>query len=286
MTMQAILKKSRSKVLLGAAAAAMACGFGEYAHAQITRGFIAPHEYALPEPTTMKPWNVFVQYATWQDTKKVWNSNGDKVSVGNTEVLVGLSKYVHFWAPEAFGRKLGVGWEIIVPEVGIRDRTTRASSSGLGDPITGPAIWIKPAPNWTLGADLFAQIPVGDSDVGGGQNWNIIGSVFWDGQFGKLNYTGNLGYNVPGVGSQDTIWYTNHRLGFMVSDLIEPYIGIDYEWQDGSSSNLENHEVAGAIGVMFHVFKHSSIAVHYERGFDGENRPLSNNANLRWVYVF
>lgn len=136
------------------------------AQAQITRGFIGAHEYALPDPKGMKPWNVFVEYSTLQNTSKAWNASGDKTSVGKTEVLVSLSKFVHFWevVPD-----VGIAMELIVPKVGIRDKAGLGanSASGIADPIVGPAFWIKPSPNWTLGTDMFfLQIPLGDSDVG------------------------------------------------------------------------------------------------------------------------
>lgn len=261
---------------------------GTLAQAQISRGFIGPHEYGLPDPVGMKPWNVFVEYVTWQKTDHVWNARGDRVASGDSETLVALSKYVHFWTPES--QKFAIGWEIIVPKVGIRDKAARTSTGGIADPITGPAVWIKPAPNWTLGADLFAQVPIGDKDVGGGDRWNVIGSAFWDGQFDKLNYTGNLGYNFPGSPTNGVkpgkLWHTNHRLGYRVADLIEPYVGIDYERQQGTSAAPANHEWGAALGVMFHTYTNSHISVHYERGFKGEGRPASDNINLRFAYAW
>jgi hypothetical protein len=276
--------------LLRVALAAALCALGSSAQAQITRGFIGPHEYALPDPVGMKPWNVFVEYVTLQKTDQVWNTSRDKVDVGKTEALIGLSKFVHFWTPQ-FAPNMGIGWEIIVPTVGIRDKVNGTSSSGIGDPITGPALWIKPNANWTLGLDFFIQVPVGDSDIGGGDRWNVIGSFFWDGQFDKINYTANLGYNIPGKSSAGikpgVSWYTNHRLGYKVSDLIEPYLGVDYERQESKAGvNPSNHEWAGSLGVMFHMFPNSHLAVHYSRGFRGESRAVSDNFNLRWAYAF
>jgi hypothetical protein len=174
--------------IVRAAVIAAFCIAGAPAQAQIVRGFIGAHEYALPDPAGMKPWNVFVEYSTLQNTTKAWNSSGDKVGVGKTEVLVSLSKFVHFW--EAFPG-VGVAMELIVPKVSIRDKAGHGAgdASGIADPIVGPAWWIKPAPNWTLGSDFFfVQIPVGDKAVSG-RAWNVIGSVFWDGQFDKLNWT-------------------------------------------------------------------------------------------------
>lgn len=259
------------------------------AQAQITRGFIGAHEYALPDPKGMKPWNVFVEYSTLQSTDKVWNASGDKVSTGKTETLVSLSKFVHFWelVPD-----VGVAMELIVPKVGVRDRAGLGanSASGIADPIIGPAFWIKPAPNWTLGADMFLQVPIGDSSVGGGKRWNAIASVFWDGQFDKVNWTGNVGTTVFGKGDDDsrigTTLYVNNRLGYRMSALVEPYIGIDYERQRAKGGSPANHEWGAAAGLMFYAFDKGHISVHYQKGFKGENRAVSNNLNLRFAYVF
>jgi hypothetical protein len=281
--------KYGQSTILPAAALAACCMAAAPAQAQIVRGFIGAHEYNLPDPAGMKPWNVFVEYSTLQNTDKVWNSNGNKVGVGKTETLVSLSKFVHFW--EAFPG-VGVAMELIVPKVSIRDKggLGAGDASGIADPIVGPAWWIKPAPNWTLGSDFFfVQIPVGDKAVSG-RAWNVIGSVFWDGQFDKLNWTGNLGTTLHGKASSGsqagTEWYLNNRLGYRVSQLIEPYIGIDYEKQEAKGGAPSNSEWGAAAGVMFYALEKGHISVHYEKGFKGENRAISNNFNLRFAYVF
>lgn len=279
----------RSTVLRATAMAAL-CAIAATAQAQITRGFIAPHEYALPDPKGMKPWNVFVEYSTLQFTDQAWNASGDKSGVGKTEVLVSLSKFVHFWEVTP---GVGIAMELIVPKVGIRDKAGLGANStgGIADPIVGPAFWIKPSENWTLGTDMFfVQIPVGDKDVGGGKRWNAIASVFWDGQFDKINWTGNLGTTIFGKsddGSKEgTRWYLNNRLGYRVSQLVEPYIGVDYERQHAKSGAPSNHEWGAAAGLMFHALEKGHIAVHYQKGFKGENRAVSDNLNLRFAYVF
>lgn len=258
---------------------------GTSAQAQVSRGFIAPHEYALPVGFT--PFNVFVEYATLQRTKHVLDANGDKVRGNDADVLVALSKYVHFWTP-ASNPNVGLAWEIIVPKVGVRDKIARTSTGGIGDPLTGFAAWYKPRENMTLGMDLFLQVPVGDKDVGGGDRWNVIGAIIFDAQFDKINYTGNLGMNLPGATVQGPrpgkIWHMNNRLGYRATELIEPYVGLDYERQEARSGQLRNYETVAALGVMFHTYKNSSIAVHYQKGIDGESRPESNNLNVRFVY--
>lgn len=265
------------------------CAIAASAQAQITRGFIGPHEYSLPDPVGMKPWNVFVEYSTFQRTNKAWNGDGDKVGAGKSEVLVSLSKFVHFWEVTP---GVGIAMELIVPKVSIRDKDGlgAGNASGIADPIVGPAFWIKPSPNWTLGTDMFfVQIPIGDKDVSN-DAWNAVASVFWDGQFGKFNWTGNVATTLHGTNSAGkkagTQWYVNNRFGYRVSDLVEPFIGLDYERQKANDLNPSNHEWGGAVGVMFHALDKGHITVSYEKGLRGENRAVSNNLNLRFAYVF
>ncbi len=275
---------------LRALAAVALCTVAGVSQAQITRGFIGAHEYALPDPKGMKPWNVFVEYTTLQTTDKAWDGSGDKAVVGKTETLVSLSKFVHFWelVPD-----VGIAMELIVPKVGVRDLggAGAGSVSGIADPIVGPAFWIKPAPNWTLGTDLaLLQVPLGDKNVGGGKRWNAIVSVFWDGQFGDLNWTGNIGSALSTKnddGSRPgTPLYVNNRLGYRLSPLVEPYVGLDYEKVQARGAAPANHELGAAFGAMFYALDKGHISVHYQRGLKGENRPVSNNLNLRFAYVF
>jgi Putative MetA-pathway of phenol degradation len=279
----------RSKILRAAVVAACCIAAVPAAQAQITRGFIGSREYQLPDPKGMKPWNVYVEYSTLQNTTKAWNSNADKVSAGKVESLVSLSKFVHFW--EAFPG-VGIAMELIVPKVSVRDKAGNGAGdvAGIADPIVGPAWWIKPSPNWTLGSDFFfVQIPVGERELSN-RAWNVIASVFWDGQFDKLNWTGNIGTTLPGKSSSGARGarsiYVNNRLGYKVSDFIEPYIGIDYERGEAKGGNPGNHEWGAAFGAMLYTHEKGHTSIHYERGIRGENRGMSNNLNLRFAYVF
>ncbi|MDE2371533.1 MAG: transporter [Burkholderiales bacterium] len=276
---------SRVPAIALAAAAALAGSGG--VQAQVTRGFIAAHEYALP--VDFKPFNIFVQYGTEQHGEKTWNGNGDKTGSDKVDTTVGLSKLVRLWTPESHPN-IGLAWEVIVPEVGVRNLTAKTSSGGMGDPITGFAAWYKPAGEWTLGGDFFVQVPVGDKAVGGGNEWNIIGSFFWDAQYGKINYTGNLGYTLPGSlvsgPTPGKTVYTNHRFGYQVSDLIEPYVGLDYQIQASTAANPRNYEYAASAGLMFHIQPNAHLALHYSAGLRGQSTSVSNNLNLRAVYVF
>lgn len=266
------------------AAAAMCLAAGA-AQAQISRGFIAPHEYALP--TQFKPFNVFVEYTTLQNGGRAWDAGGDRHNTDKVEQIVSLSKFVRAWTPES-NPDLGLIFQVVVPKVGVRNKTAGSSTGGLADPIAGLAAWYKPAPQWTLGGDVLLQVPIGDADVGGGDRWNVITSGFWDAQYGALNYTGNLGLVLPGSPTSGSkpgkVWFTNHRLGWRVNSLVEPYVGLDHERQDGTAASASNDESALALGLMFHLQPNLSVATHYERGFSGQSRAVSDNVNLRVVY--
>jgi len=262
--------------------------------AQVTLDVIGPHEYDLP--VDFKPFNVFVQYATFQDGDRQWDGDGDRRRTARTRTIVGLSKYVRFWTPES-NPKIGLAYEIIVPEVGVRNSDTRSSASGIGDPITGFAVWYKPGANSTLGFQTFMQVPVGDQDIGGGDVWKNLSSVFWDVQFGKLTYTADAGFvffgeSTAADATPGTLFHTNHRLGYQIDDAIEPFIALDYERQQGWKNRAagvklpESHETTAGIGVMFKYYGNQSITVRYSRGIDGESHGATDSFNLKYAYAW
>lgn len=283
-------KNKRNYRKAAALAALVGCAaLGGTAHAQVTRGFIGPHEYSLPDPRGMEPWNVFVEYSTFQKTKKAWNGSGDKTSTDDVETLVSISKFVHFWEVTD---GVGIAWELIVPKVSVSNRDTGGGVSGIADLLTGPAFWIRPNKNWTLGTDMFfVQVPVGDRDLRASR-WNVVASVFWDGQFDKFNWTGNLGTTLygpsetKGTPAPADDYYFNNRFGYHVTPLLEPYVGLDYAWRNSKSGSPSANELVGAVGVMFHLAPHYHLTVHYQGGIDGKNMPVSNNLNVRFAYVF
>lgn len=288
--MKNVNKSAVANVIKGVAVAAL-CAGATVANAQVTRGFIGAHEYALPDPAGMKPWNVFVEYTTFQKTGKVWNDSGSKKSSDDIETFVSLSKFVHFWE---ITNGVGIAWELIVPKVSVQNRDTDSGVSGIADLLTGPAFWIKPNENWTLGTDMaFVQVPVGDRDLRA-TRWNVVASVFWDAQYDKFNYTGNLGATIMGPAESKAVpdaakanqYYFNNRFGYRVSKLVEPYVGVDYQWQNSEGTANRAYELAGAAGVMFHLAPHYHLSVHYQGGIDGKNMPVSNNLNVRFAYVF
>lgn len=286
--------RSALRRLAPVALAVAALGSAASASAQVTFDVIGPHEYELP--VGFKPFNVFVQYATFQDSSKLWNASGNRKSTPRTDVIVGLSKYVRFWSPESHP-EIGLAYEIIVPEVNIRSSATHSSNGGFGDPLTGPAIWYKPGPNTTLGFQTFMQVPVGDSDVGGGDVWKNYSSFFWDAQVGRLSYTADAGFvffgkSTAADATPATIFHTNHRVGYAINDAIEPFVALDYETQGswtnktGSVRVARNRELTAGLGVMFKYYGNQSITVRYSGGVSGENRSATNSLNLKYAYAW
>jgi len=289
-----IRRRATPRRLLPVAALLAAAAHGTPAAAQVTLDVIGPHEYELP--VGFAPFNVFVQYATFQRADKVWDDDGDRRGTPKSEVLVGLSKYVRFWSPES-NRDIGIAYEVIVPEVGIRNRRDRSSASGIGDPLTGPAIWYKPAPNATLGFQSFVQLPVGDSDIGGGDGWKNLSSFFWDLQLGRWTYTADAGFVFFGESNAAdatpaTLFHTNHRVGYALNDVVEPFVGLDYERQGNWTNRATgrkvaaSHETVAGLGVMLKYYGNQSLTLRYSRGLDGDSHGATDSLNLKYAYAW
>jgi hypothetical protein len=284
------------------AATFMCAGFAlsfvsQRAAAQVTFDVIGPHEYDLP--VNYQPWNVFVQYATVQNTNEVWDGSGNSVSLNPQErSLVGLSKWVHFFTVDSLPN-VGMGFEVIQPEVSVRTRavgnTPAYTASGFGDTMIGYAIWYKPTEGSTLGFQTFLQMPIGSSNVSD-TNWKNLSSVLWYIPFGsRFGWTGDLGlvFQTPrddGVKPGTTV-HTNNRFGFKLNDTFEPFLALDYE-RTGQSSvrNQPNLPSAYAfdagVGTLINLYKNQSLTLRYSRGIDGENHSLTNSIDVKYVYVF
>lgn len=256
-------------------------------HAATTFDVIGPHEYELP--VGFKPFNVFVQYAYIQDDDKKYDLDGKRVSGPGTTTTVGLSKYVRFWTPE-WNPKIGLAYEVIVPEIGVRNTATNTNTSGIGDPLTGFAIWYKPTEKSTLGFQSFLQIPVGDSAVSD-TNWKNLSSFLWDVRLtDRWGWTADAGVVFQGSKTDGTkpgnAFHTNHRLGYRVSGLIEPFVGFDYETTAKTSTVAASRALDFGAGVVFHTFDNQSITLRYSRGISGENHVDNNSLNFKYAYVW
>lgn len=256
------------------------------AQAQTTFDVIGPGEYDLP--VDFEPFNVFVQYATVQDNDEVRNDGGDKVDGSGTQQIVGLSKYVRFWSPES-NRKIGAAYEIIVPEIGIRDTGADTYTGGIGDPLTGFAIWYKPGANSTFGLQSFLQVPVGNSSVSD-TNWKNLTSLLWNWKRNKFQWTGDAGFVWQGERTSGfkpgLTLHTNNRFGYRISRHWEPFLALDYETTEANDGAPKSWAFDSGAGVVLHTFKNQSIALRYSTTLEGENHAQNNSFNLKYVYIW
>ena len=155
----------------------------------ITFAVIGPHEYDLP--VDFKPFNVVVQYGENNTGNRAFNGYGNSVPGNYQNQFVGLSKYVFFWCFPGIN-DIGFAYEVITPEVGVTGPGTGSGVRGIADTLTGPAMWIKPTPNTTLGVQNFLQVPIGMQSVTNGY-WANYASIFFDAQWPVASLTGNLG---------------------------------------------------------------------------------------------
>jgi hypothetical protein len=278
----------KQTALSGALALTCIFGFNGLSQAATTFDVIGPHEYDLPEPG-FKPWNVFVQYAYVQNENRAFDTDGDRVKGTGNTTTVGLSKYVRFWTSETFP-SIGMAYEVIVPEISVRTDAKGGDLSGIGDPLTGFALWYKPTSKSTLGFQSFLQVPVGGSEVSD-TNWKSISSLLWDMRLtDKLGWTADAGFvfqtakdngDHPGVS-----FNTNQRLGYRATSLLEPFVGLDYEQTDGTDTVKKSKALDLSLGVMFHTFDNQSIDLRYSASASGENHVANNNFYVRYVYVW
>ena len=264
---------------------------GTQAKAQIIFDVIGPQEYNLP--VNFDPFNVFVQYGMVQNDSKFWDADGNKVTGSGARRTIGLSKYVHFWTPD-FNRNIGMAWEVIQPEVSVRDRSAAdpdaRNLSGFGDTITGFATWFKPTPKSTLGLQSFVQIPWGDKDVSD-TNWKNYTTLLWYTPIGPyFDWTGDAGFlwqspKVTGV-QPGTSYFTNNRFGWLALSWLEPFVALDYEHTDSFDNVPESWSWDGGIGLMLFTYEGQSITARYSTSLKAENHSHNNSWNLKYVYTW
>lgn len=262
-------------------------GFAPQTFAQTTFDVIGPHEYELP--TGFKPFNVFVQYGYVQDNKRVYDDKGDKVEGSGSQAIVGLSKYVRFWTPEG-NPNIGLAWEVIVPEISVRDGRAGTQASGIGDPLTGFAIWMKPTAESTFGFQSFVQMPAGSTEVSD-RNWKNLSSFLWDVRLpAGFGWTADAGYVFQGKRSDGlhpgNSFHTNQRLGWRANALLEPFVAFDYENAQSRGTLPSSRATDLGAGLMFHTFDNQSITLRYSASVNGRNHAANNSLNLKYAYVW
>lgn len=263
----------------------------------ITFAVIGPHEYDLP--VNFKPFNVFVQYGEANFSSQAFDRNGQIVNVPHQQLAVGLSKYVHFWTFAEIPN-VGFAYEVIVPEVHIQTDGAR-DVNGVGDTLTGPALWFKPTQNTTLGFQSFFTAPIGTSQVTN-NFFSNYSSIFYDYQGTWFDVTGNTGgifrtdRRAPGLAplQEGTTFHTNLRVGLKTNTVIEPFVGIDY---DTTTSNVDrttglaiplssHRDLALGGGAVMTMSKDINLTLRYSRSVAGTNTYLTNAGYLKFVYLF
>lgn len=283
--------RSNTARIFGLAAFAVAMsGILSSASAQTTFDVIGPREYDLP--VGYEPFSVFVQYAYIQDHNKRFDQFGDKVDGSGAQQIVGMSKYVRFWTPE-FSNKVGLAWEVIQPEISVRDRnssTPNGSVSGFGDTLTGFAGWIKPTSNSTFGIQTFLQIPVGDRSVSD-TNWKNLTSFLWDVRLPyNMGWTADAGWVWQGEKDDGTnpgtTFHTNQRFGWQIGGWIEPFLALDYEHIASYDGVPASWALDAGAGVMVSTFKNQSLTLRYSQSLDGKNHAYTDSWNFKYAVVW
>jgi hypothetical protein len=283
------------RLVLSAAAVIPLCATTNAIASDITFGVIGPQEYNLP--VNFQPFNVFVQYGEFNNTNQAWSPSGGLYRTPNSSLFEGLSKYVRFWTFDSIPN-VGFAYEVIVPEVMITG--PGAAIKGIGDPLTGPAVWFKPSKDTTFGFQTFVQVPIGESQVSN-HYWANYSTIFFDWQSPVLAFSGDAGAVFRSIQSapltpridEGTTIFTNLRLSWKATKLWEPFVAFD--WQTTSPANysygggvasLANQETALGAGVMAHFSDAASLTLRYSRGVQGYNTGLTNAGYLKFAYVW
>lgn len=290
-------KTARRSPLLTAVAAAFGLAATPALADNITFAVIGPHEYDLP--VNFKPFNVFVQYGENNIGSQAYNNSGGAINGSKQNQFVGLSKYVYFWCFPGIS-DIGFAYEVITPEVGVTGPGTGNGVRGIGDTLTGPAMWFKPTPNSTLGVQNFLQLPIGMPRVTNGY-WANYSSIFFDAQWPAVSLTGNLGavirsnQSLPGQPQavSGTTFHFNARLGWVNPTIFEPFLGVDWQTQssayqvvDGLILAPHSEETALGAGVMFKFSPTMSLTVRYSHSVQGRNVDMTNAGYFKLAYVW
>lgn len=256
---------------------------------------IEPGEYTLP--VNFESFNAFAQYGYWQNDSRSFDSKGNNVKGSGTDTFVGLSKYAHFFTIKSIP-DVGFVMLVMLPEVSVQG--PGLSVNGLADPMLGPAVWIKPSKNSTLGIQSYLQVPVGNQEVSD-RTWATLTSLFGDVRFGDLNIEGDTGFVVKSTrhttGANDvdpgSTFHVNLLTSYSVNKYLEPMISLDYQTTGSSKDkvtgdipNSANNETAIGAGMMFHFGDTISLATRYVYGIDGKNTPVTNSVYFKFTYIW
>ena len=257
---------------------------------------IGPHEYALP--VNYQSFNAVAQYGYVQNDGKAFVSTGARVDGPGSFTAVGFTKYVRFFTVQALP-DLGFAWEFIQPEVSVQK--SGLSVSGLGDPLTGYAVWIKPSENSTVGVQSFLAIPIGSDQVSD-KTWGSLTTLVGDVQLGDLNIDGQVGFIYRSTrhqtGADDVdpgnAFHTNLRSAYRFHKYLEPFVALDYQKTGASKDDATGTEIAHSDsselsvggGLLLPFNDNMSLTVRYDYGVDGKNTPVTNAFHFKIAYVW
>lgn len=265
---------------------------------------IGPRDLACPAVKDV-PFDIFIQYGFWNNDRKMYNRNGHKVDGPGTDTFVGITKYVHFWSLESTP---GVGWAsvVVIPEVRIEGPSV--SFSGIGDPLASLFAWFNPTPNSTLALQYLIQVPIGDDEVTY-DYWAHILNLWYAVQMGKVSFdvegggvfrTDRHKSGEHDLDPSDT-FFTNIRLGYRATQLVEPFVAIDYERTGKATDRVtggevtgldalmlksDSHETALGAGLMFHLKDTINFTMRYSRSIDGRNTIVTDALHVKFIYVW
>lgn len=264
--------------------------------AGIPLSVIGPHEYALP--VNYESFNAVAQYSYIQTDNMAFDNTGKRVTGPGTFTAVGFTKYVRFFNFKSLP-DVGFAWEYLQPEISVQK--AGVSASGLGDPLTGLAVWIKPSKNSTLGLQSFLSIPVG-SDAVSDKTWGSLTTIIGDLQLGDVDIDGQAGYIHKSIrhqtGANDVdpgdTFHANLRLGYRAHQYLEPFIAADYQTTGRTTDqvtgmvvpNSASNELSCGGGLMVHFSDPLSLSMRYDYGLDGKNTSVTNAFHFKIVYIW
>jgi hypothetical protein len=178
---------------------------------------------------------------------------------------------------------------------------TGINKTGFGDTLVGPAVWVKPTRNTTIGFQTFASVPVGSGSITN-HYWANYSSFFFDWEVRKhLSLTGDAG----GIfrGRQEIVegpnikpgnsYHANVRASWRSKSIFEPFVAFD--WQKNKKSQIvggpdvefsDGHDTSLGIGTLVAVNKKLSVVARYSRSIDGRNVPTTNAVYASIIKVF
>ena len=257
---------------------------------------IGPHEYSLP--VNYESFNAVAQYSFIQTDNMAFDTTGKRVAGPGTFTAVGFTKYVRFFTFKSLPG-VGFAWEYLQPEISVQK--AGVSASGLGDPLTGLAVWIKPSKDSTLGLQSFLSIPVG-SDAVSDKTWGSLTTIIGDLQVGDVDIDGQTGYihkstrHQNGANDLDPgdTFHANLRVGYRAHQYLEPFFAADYQATGSSTDqvtgsavpNSASNELSCGGGLMVHFSDPLSLTMRYDYGLDGKNTTVTNAFHFKIVYIW